>query len=72
MENKIPFRCVCAKGYSGGLCDKASTCIRCKSPKCEPGNKCDLCYSGWSGDYCNAKSCNNLDMCKNGGYLITL
>lgn len=62
-----PFQCRCKKGTFGGLCDKQITPFRCKSYSGGDDYKCTECYDGYHGSYCQIKSCNNLNMCKNGG-----
>lgn len=66
----MPFDCICKKGTFGGLCGKKITKFRCKSYSGGLDYKCNECIPGFSGKYCQMKSCDGLDMCKNGGKIF--
>lgn len=61
---------MCKKGAIGGLCDKTIPKFRCKFYSNGIDYKCNQCDAGFGGKYCEKISCNNLNMCKNGGNIL--
>lgn len=64
--NRDFYICRCPRGFIGDICEIPAKCVNCKVP-CDSSHKCQICKTGWVGDYCLTLSCLNFKMCKNGG-----